>query len=145
MLARAQAWALLPAKPSETAILGLKTSPRRESHISNTGTERPLQLAASTLSAMAFGGQFLGVSSVASRNPARHLEAFRPRRRSQPISPDIPRMTILLGLRLSVSTDFGNANSSTRGLPCMRASDIGTPGAGNADFVVIQTHLSLCF
>jgi hypothetical protein len=27
----------------------------------------------------------------------------------------------------------------------MRASDIGTPSAGNADFVVIQTHLSLCF
>jgi cytochrome c-type biogenesis protein CcmE len=58
---------------------------------------------------------------------------------------DIPRMTMLLGLRLSVSTDCGNANSSTRGLPCMRARDIGTPSAGNADFVVIQTHLSLCF
>jgi hypothetical protein len=31
------------------------------------------------------------------------------------------------------------------GLSCTQASDIGAPSAGNADFVVIQTHLSLGF
>jgi len=38
---------------------------------------------------------------------------------------------------------FGNAKPSTRGLPCTHAGDIGAPSAGNAGFVVIQTHLSV--
>jgi hypothetical protein len=41
-------------------------------------------------------------------------------------------MTTVLTLRLPLSTYFGNAISSTRGLPC-------------SDFVVIETHLSLGF
>jgi hypothetical protein len=43
---------------------------------------------------------------------------------------------------IALSTDFGNANSSTRGLPCTHAGGNGAPSARNADFVVIQTHLS---
>jgi hypothetical protein len=40
-------------------------------------------------------------------------------------STDIHRMTAVLTLRLPLSTYFGNANSSTRGLPCAQAGDIG--------------------
>jgi len=40
-------------------------------------------------------------------------------------STDIHRMTAVLTLRLPLSTYFGNANSSTRGLPCTQAGDIG--------------------
>jgi hypothetical protein len=58
---------------------------------------------------------------------------------------DIHRMPTLLTLRLQLSTDFGNANSSTRGLPCTQAGDIGASRAGNAAFVIIQTHLSFGF
>jgi len=36
---------------------------------------------------------------------------------------DIPRMTLSLGLRLSLLADFGNASSSTRDLPCFQAED----------------------
>jgi hypothetical protein len=45
-------------------------------------------------------------------------------------------MTGVVTLRLPFSTYFGNANSSTRGLPVTSA---------RADFVVIETHLSLGF
>jgi hypothetical protein len=54
-------------------------------------------------------------------------------------------MTALARVKLQLFKDFGNANSSTRGLPCTHAGDIGAPSAGNAGFVVIQTHLSLGF
>src|ERR1700730_6629814 len=36
-------------------------------------------------------------------------------------------MTTLLTLRLLLSTDFGNADSSTRRLPCIQAGDIAAP------------------
>jgi hypothetical protein len=52
------------------------------------------------------------------------------------ISTDIHRMTALLRLRLPLSTDFRNASSSTRGLPCTHAGDIGALGAGNAGLVL---------
>ena len=51
-------------------------------------------------------------------------------------STDIPRMTAVLTLRLPLSTYIGIAKSSTRGLPVTSA---------RADFVVIETHLSLGF
>jgi Bacterial regulatory proteins, luxR family len=51
----------------------------------------------------------------------------------------------LLTLTLQLLTHFGNANSSTRGLPCTQAGDIGASRAGNAAFVIIQTHLSFGF
>jgi len=54
-------------------------------------------------------------------------------------------MTALARVKLQLFKDFGNANSSTRGLPCTHAGDIGAPSAENADFVVIQTHLSFGF
>jgi hypothetical protein len=38
-------------------------------------------------------------------------------------------------------TDFRNANSSTHGSLCAKADDVVASGAGNADFVVIQTNL----
>jgi hypothetical protein len=43
---------------------------------------------------------------------------------------------------LLLTTDFGNANSSTHGRLCAKAGDVVASGAGNADFVVIQTNLS---
>jgi hypothetical protein len=49
-------------------------------------------------------------------------------------------MTAVLTLRLSHSMDFGNANSSTWG-----SGDVGAPSAENANFIVIQTHLSFGF
>ena len=54
---------------------------------------------------------------------------------------DIHRMTALARVKLQLLKDFGNANSSAR----EPRRDIGGPSAGNADFVVIQTHLSLGF
>jgi hypothetical protein len=54
-------------------------------------------------------------------------------------------MTALARVKLQLFEDFGNANSSTRGLPCTTLGDIGAPSAGNAGLVVIQTHLSLGF
>jgi hypothetical protein len=59
------------------------------------------------------------------------------------IQSDIHRMAALTRVNLQLFKDFGNANSSTRGLPCTHAGDIGAPSAGNAGLVVIQTHLSL--
>jgi hypothetical protein len=61
------------------------------------------------------------------------------------IQTDVHRMPTLLTLRLQLSTDVGNAHSSTWGLPCTHAGDISAPSAENADFVVIQTHLSFGF
>jgi hypothetical protein len=61
------------------------------------------------------------------------------------IQSDIHRMAALTRVNLQLFKDFGNANSSTRGLPCTHAGDIGAPSAGNAGLVVIQTHLSLGF
>jgi hypothetical protein len=58
---------------------------------------------------------------------------------------DIHRMTTLARVKLQLFKDFGNANSSTRGLPCTHAGDIGAPSAGNMGLVVIQTHLSVGF
>jgi hypothetical protein len=58
---------------------------------------------------------------------------------------DIHRMTALGEGEVALFKDFGNANSSTRGLPCTHAGDIGAPSAGNTGLVVIQTHLSLGF
>ena len=55
-------------------------------------------------------------------------------------STDIHRMTAVVTLRLPLSTYFGNANSSTRG---SRAPKPVT--SARADFVVIETHLSLGF
>jgi hypothetical protein len=49
----------------------------------------------------------------------------------------------LLTLRLPLSTDFGNANSSTRGLPCTHAGGNGAPSARNADFVVTSRIIGL--
>jgi hypothetical protein len=54
-------------------------------------------------------------------------------------------MTSLLRLKLPLSTNFGNAKPSTRGLPCAKARDIGSPSARNADFGVTQTRLSLAW
>jgi hypothetical protein len=54
-------------------------------------------------------------------------------------------MTALGEGEVALFKDFGNANSSTRGLPCTHAGDIGAPSAGNTGLVVIQTHLSLGF
>ncbi|MDQ6867481.1 MAG: hypothetical protein M3178_03415 [Pseudomonadota bacterium] len=56
---------------------------------------------------------------------------------------DIDRMTSLLRLKLPLLTNFGNAKPSTRDIPCAKASDSGSPSAGNADFVVTQAHLFL--
>jgi hypothetical protein len=61
------------------------------------------------------------------------------------LSTDIHRMTTLARVKLQLFKDFGNANSSTRGLPCTHAGDIGAPSAGNMGLVVIQTHLSVGF
>jgi hypothetical protein len=55
---------------------------------------------------------------------------------------DIHRITALARVKLQLFKDFGNANSSTWGLPCTRAGDI---GAENTGLVVIQTHPSLDF
>jgi hypothetical protein len=57
----------------------------------------------------------------------------------------IHQMTALTSVKLQLFKDFGNANSSTRGLPCTHAGDIDAPSAGNAGLVVIHTHLSLGF
>jgi hypothetical protein len=57
----------------------------------------------------------------------------------------IRQITALPRLRLSLSTDFGEAKSSTRGLLCFQASDIGAASGENADFVVIQTNVSRGF
>jgi hypothetical protein len=43
------------------------------------------------------------------------------------------------------STNFGNAKRSTWGVPCAKASKSGSPSAGNADFVVTQTHFFLAW
>jgi hypothetical protein len=51
----------------------------------------------------------------------------------------------MAGVKLPLLKGFGNAKSSTRGLPCAYAGDIGAPGAGNAGVVVIQTHRSVGF
>jgi len=58
---------------------------------------------------------------------------------------DIHRMTTLARVKLQLFKDFGNANSSTRGLPCTHAGDIGATSAENTGLVVIQTHLSVGF
>jgi hypothetical protein len=50
-------------------------------------------------------------------------------------------MTRLLRLKLPRSTNFGNAKPLIWKVPCAIASDSGLPSAGNADFVVTQTHL----
>ena len=52
-------------------------------------------------------------------------------------------MTRLLRLKLPRSTNFGNAKPLIWKVPCTIASDSGLPSAGNADFVVTQTHLCL--
>jgi hypothetical protein len=52
-------------------------------------------------------------------------------------------MATLLRARLPPSTDFGNAKPSTTGLSLAQAGRIGAPPPGNADFIVIQTHLPM--
>jgi hypothetical protein len=48
----------------------------------------------------------------------------------------------LVDAEIAAFDGFCNANSSTLGLPCTHAGGNGAPSARNADFVVIQTHLS---
>jgi hypothetical protein len=48
-------------------------------------------------------------------------------------------------VKTELATFDGNAEPSTQGLSCTQAGDIGAPSAENADFVVIQTHLSFGF
>jgi hypothetical protein len=51
----------------------------------------------------------------------------------------------LVAAEISAFEGFWHCQFVARELPCAQAGDIGAPGAGNADFVGIQTHLSLGF
>jgi hypothetical protein len=44
----------------------------------------------------------------------------------------------LARVKLQLFKDFANAESSTGGLPCTHAGNIGAPNAGNAGFIVIH-------
>lgn len=55
---------------------------------------------------------------------------------------DIHRMTTVAEPRLPLLTDFGNASSTARGLPCTQAGVIGARSAENSDSVVIKTDFA---
>jgi hypothetical protein len=68
----------------------------------------------------------IAATSILKLPNARHLRTFLDRH-------PMDWMTSLLRARLPLSMDFGSS-----GLPCTQAGTIGAPGAGVADFGVIQ-------
>ncbi len=55
---------------------------------------------------------------------------------------DIHRLTTVAEPRLPLLTDFGNASSTARVLPCIQAGVISARSAENSDSVVIKTSFA---